>query len=656
MRVVSDNSSDPRQWVIYGTIKQYLPDSQTIYAWNLQDTPLVTLSDGYLSSITTGPTLDRLMRNNANPTSPIYFVDGGKRYRIPWPDMLSAWNFDSRVISGVPPGMYDGLTDAGDLSYAVKDQTGSAIYMMDGANGGGQTAIRQYQDASVFHAWEGDNTGYTTLATSSGFFDSINDAIGSTITTPKVSYNGAEYEIANGTRTQNSTAVSSLYPGSAQAISAMTFKRLPSAGNSTYIVQSVNDSAVYLIDAGVKHHVFANTLRAWGGATTPRTYVNNAFLNTFTTGADLTGYLADVGGQLYLMDDAKITVPTGLDTAYRASGTVLNVSASLGSLLPMSPRVVTGYIIASDSSPVYVLNNTGQKQHMEWPDKVSAWGGYQTGLTVLSPYVVASVTTGASPATYVSDGTNEYYLDNGQKWILPSGVKATWGITATPQLYTDGTLSRIPTAGTLTDKIRDSVGGYYYIRNGAADVTFDPNIADVWGLTGGTLMSPAFVRSNFPQYMLTRFVQSSVPGNSQKFIIDRGNWYSISDAQFANLGGPGSPMMQLNPSLAPNTITAWTYVVVKAGDGSYFVIDGGGKHYFNSNVIRDYWTSNGTITAPLVTNGFVIFYRLEVLSNVLSREVAQRSIREKVVQNVVFCLPQHSISTMLHTNPSLMNC
>ncbi|HMH69908.1 MAG TPA: hypothetical protein VK502_00770 [Candidatus Saccharimonadales bacterium] len=606
MRVISDNSSDPRQWVIYGNIKQHLPDAETIYAWGLQDTPLTTLSAGYIDSVATGPNLDRVFRLNEAGNYALYFADGGKRYRVPWADMLSAWNIGGRTVSSVPVGLYNTPKDTGDLNYAIKPQSSSTIYMMDGANGGGQTVIRPYQNADMFHAWEGDNATYTTIADSSGFFDTINDAIGGSITTPKISYSGSEYEVANGSKTHNTGTVGALYPGTAQPVSAMTARRIPTIGTSKYIVKSVNDSAVYLIDNGVKHHIlWSSTLKAWGGSDVGITYVNDAFMATFTPGSDILGYLVDTGGKLYLMDDARINVPTGLDAAYRNSGSVFAASTNLGAALPLSPRSVTGYVIGAGTSPAYVLDNSGKKRHMEWADKVTAWGGYQAGLTVLSPYVVNDMATAASPSTYVSDGTSEYFLDDGKKWILPSNVKTLWGITGTPQVYSDGTLSRLPTAGTLSEKIRDTSGGYYYIRNGAANVSYDSNIGEIWGLDTSTVVTPAFIRNNFPQYMLTRFVRSSVPGDNRKFIIDRGVWYAISDTQFANVGGPGSPMMQLNPALAPTTITDWTAVVVKAGDGSYFVIDGGGKHYFDNTYIRDYWTNNRTITAPLVTNGFV---------------------------------------------------
>jgi hypothetical protein len=604
-RVISDNTSDTRQWVVYGNIKQYLASSQVIYAWGLENTSLITMPAAQLAAIPTGPSLDVLSRLNTNPNSPVYFMDGGVHYLIPWPNMMSAWNLGGRTISNVSPGLFNLSTNGASLSYAVKDPSSTSIYMLDGANSSGQTVIRPYANTAMFQAWEGDAATYTTLDTNSGFFSNLNQAIGATITTTKVSYNGNNYQVANGYKMlEPSTATDALYPGSAQPISAMTAARLPTNGTVTYIAQATDDSAVYLIDNGVKHHIlWSSTFDAWGGNITTVTPVNDAFLATIPSGSDISSYFANDNGQLYIMDGAKMTGPTALTTAYTNAGAVLDISSALDSLLPSTAAVATGYIIPQNESPVYMLDNSGQLRHLLYGDSVTAWGGYQAGLTVLPDYIVAGMTQAASPSNYVSDGSQEYYLDNGEKWILPPSIKTDWGITGTAQVYSDGTLSRIPTGGTLTASIRDTTGGYYYMRNGVADVTFDPNIAQAWGITGGDLMSPRFIPSNFSEYMLTRFVQSSTDGSL--YVVDGGNWYQLSTAQFNNLGGPGSPMTILPTADAPNSITAWTSVIVKGSNGTYYVIDGGSKRTFNNPVILNWWTNNQTLSVPTVTNGFL---------------------------------------------------
>jgi len=466
--------------------------------------------------------------------------------------------------------------------------------------------LRKYQDATTFHSWEGDDAAYTTLDAASGYFGNINQAVGAVLTSSKISYGGNTYEAVNGSRylLPNAAAVS-LYPGTAQAVSATTFQRLPDAGTATYLVRGATDPAVYLIDAGVKYHVTgSNILRAWGGARIATTIVNNALTSTFTTGGDIAHYTADDHGQLYVMDGTKITVPTALDAAYRSSTTVFSVSSNLASLLPSAGVTATGFIIPTGDAPVYLIDNSGKLRHM-FSSQLSGWGGRQSGITTLSSYIVDDMAKVASPDTYVSDGGQEYYLDNGKKWILPGAIKTAWGVTASPQVYSDGTLDRLSVGGTLTDKIRDDVGGYYYIRGGIAYVTGDRFIGDAWGLSGGMQMSANFASANLPLYMLARFVKSTTPSDGRTFVVDGGNWYSVSDDQLANIGGSDASFTYLPTADAPNSVTTWTSVVVKSSDSTYYVIDGGGKRTIPNKTILDSWTNSETTTVPTVSDGFL---------------------------------------------------
>ena len=88
---ISDDPNDLRQWVIYGTIKQYVPGADIKRAWNLPESPTV-FSASYLNSIPTGPNLDRLFIINGGST--YYFVDNGKRYQLPTLDYFNTWNLN----------------------------------------------------------------------------------------------------------------------------------------------------------------------------------------------------------------------------------------------------------------------------------------------------------------------------------------------------------------------------------------------------------------------------------------------------------------------------------------------------------------------------------------------------------------------------------
>lgn len=602
VKAISDDPNDLRQWVIYANIKQYIPDGQTVNAWGLGDVPLTTMPASRLAAISTGPNLGRLMVLN-DGSQTIYFVDGGKRYKIPWMTLFQVWNFPGQVVSGVSPALFLLPSDGGDMSFSVKDPNSTTVYMLDGGNSNGQTVLRPYQNSALMAAWEGSSANYMTVSTD--YFATIDDAIGLTLSNTKVRYGTSLFQIVGGKRLPVNSPIQSLYPGSDQFISGATLARLPIS--SQWVTQLVKGSgpSVYLVDGGQKYQIlWPDSLNAWSVPGQTIVTVNDSFLDLLTTGSSIGGYLADVGGQLYIIDHVKTAVPAALDTAYRNSGTVFNASASLMSLYPTSGGTPTGVIKASKSPAVYMLDNSGKRRHLEWSDKVSAWGGYRLGVTALSDYIVNSMGTDIPPSTFVSDGTTNYLLDDGLRWSVSASAKTAWGL-GTPQTYTDGTLSRLTTVGALDMKVSDGKGGYFLVRNGTAYGTADSNIAQEWDIENAPVMSPRAIPANLPVFMLTRFVKSNMGGDNRTFVIDDGNWYNAPAAQLANLGGVGVPTMSLDPALAPNTITDWQSVVVKSLIGTHYVIDGGGKRFFNHPTIQNQWTNNGAITIPTVTDGFL---------------------------------------------------
>lgn len=598
--VKSDDPNDLRQWVIYGTIKQYVPDSQTIYAWGLQNVPLGTMSGATLGSISTGPNLDRLMRINGG--SVLYFVDAGHRYRVPT-NLFDAWNFGGVTISSVSAGLGNLPSDAGYLSDEVKDPASSDIYMMDGG-GGGPTIIRKFASEDVRLAWDGNNASYNTISTD--YWNVIKNAIGTALTGTKISYGGSEFQSIQGYRFDQPASVAPLYPGAAQPVSLATYNRLAPAGPMSHMIRSASGPTVYMMDAGTKHQVlWPDLLSAWTTPSTRIIIVNDAYLNLLTAGSAVNTYFASVSGQMYIVDGGqKTTVPSALNTAYSNVTTPFTASSTLMGLFPTNSAQATGFIKGRNSPAIYLLDNSGKLRHLEWADKVSSWGGYNNGITTVSDSIMSSFSTTTSPQIFVTDGTTNYVLDNGQKYSVSSTVKSQWGL-GTPQTFTDGTLSRLPNGGTLGSDFRAG-NGYFIVRGGASYGTADVLIADAWGLMDPSkpTYTPAIL-GLLPNYMLTRYVASNQSGDSRTFLVDNGQWYNLPAAAQANLGVAGQPKMALDPANAPNTITDWTSSIVKNNQNLYFVIDSGGRWVFTNQSIQDHWTNFEQLNVPVVTNGFI---------------------------------------------------
>jgi hypothetical protein len=601
IRAKADNcSSGCPQYVIYGGLKQYIPSSQILNAWGLTDekAPLISVDASYLASLPTGPNLDRLMRLNTSPGY-LYFVDGGNKYLVTTNYQLEAFNLTGLNTSYVSTGLFNLPVGNGNMKFSVKHPSNSNIYMVDGISGG-QTVLRQYASDAVYKAWEGETATYNTFSTD--FFDSIDNAIGASLTHTKITHSGAEHQVVNGHRMSQPAAYSTLFPGTAQSVLSTTYNRLVPFSSVSYLVRSVSSPALYLIDGGVKRHIlYPELITAWAYPGAGYHVLNDAYVDLIPTGDSISGYIADTGSQLYLMGGNKITIPTVLDDAYRLSSTVHTVSTELMSLYPTASSQASGFIKGFNTPQVYLLDNSGKRRHIEWSDKLELLGGNSPIITQVNDSLISNIATAASPNVFVTDGTDEYIIESGKKALVTPSIKADWGFTGA-QLYSDGTLDRFESGGTLDNELRGN-GGYFLIRGGIAYGTADLNIAKVWDLDTATVRNPKLISNYLRYFMLTRFVRSST--DNRVFAVSEGNWYNLSNAHLVNLGGVNAPKMILDPALAPNSITEWPSVVVKTSSNEFHLIDNGGKRTLPSGMIKDQWTNFGNIGAVTVDEGFL---------------------------------------------------
>jgi len=595
---IAFDPSTNAQYLLFGGLKQAIPDPETKIAWGIQSYPLVSMSTSYLSSLPSGPNLDRLTRLNTSDNT-VFFMDGGKRYRVMSQSMFDSWNFGAMPITNVPPALFYNAVDGGELSYSFKGPSSETLYTPDGSDANGQTVIRPYSNNIVQKAWEGDNSSYIQLSAS--YFNRIDNVAGSTITSTKIINNGREYQVVDGGKMYQPNPIASLYPSTAQTVSNVTLNRLVDKGNASHLIRAANDNTVYMVDNQTKRPVAnPNVLAAWTPQGSVVRIVNSSYIALLPNGQYLDKYASDSAGQIYIMHGTKSAVPSSLSGAYQGLVTTA-ITSQLMSLFSSSSSTLTGYLRGNNTPEVYLLDNSGNKRHIDGGDKATLMGAFNTGITLMPDSLVNTIPTASSPKLFVSDGSREYVIEGGKKHIVSTAVKNDWGLKE-PQVYSDGTLNRFETGQDLVSKLRDG-NNYYLVKGGRGFLTTDINIADTWSIKDAPQMNQLLIKNQIYFYMLTRFVRSTT--DSRLFVIDNGNWYNLSQSQFSNLGGLGAPIMGLEPISAPNTISDWTSIVVKDSVGKHYIIDGGTKKDFRSAVIQNHWTNDGQLVVPTTTNGFL---------------------------------------------------
>lgn len=588
---IADNG-DPRQWVIHNGIRQHVASAEIINAWGLDDVSLVTLDDQYLGSFPEGPQLGRLMRPNTS--SDIYFVDGGKCYKVSSAEMMAAWGFSAAAVSNVTIDLSRVPTNAGNLKYSLKKNSAADNYLVDGGT------LRRYSSDNIFAAWEGDTTTSTPI--SDDYFNAMPS--GTEINSTKVSAGSGqtEYQVVAGQKLAQSADVAALYPGSAvPGITAATINRLITSAPASQFIRAYNSGTVYMVDGGTKHAVSSiEVLRAWGVGVSPLVnVVTPGNLDVLTTGTPLNSFQADVSGQLYLMDGRKIVVSSSLDSAYRKSGQVFSASQSLLNLSPTA-AAATNFIKGFNTPAVYLMDSTTLR-NIGSPNQLNLWNGASSVISV-SEYVLDQFgAPGSGVGAHISDSSgNEYVIESGILHRVSPSVKTQWQL-GSPVVLAAATIARWPVGADLSTGMQNP-GHFYIVIKGVAYMSVDTNIASVWSLDPAMapIVNSGLVQEFLPINMLTRFVRSST--DTRLFIVDGQTLYHLSPEHAGNFGiGSTTPMMSLDPS-GLSSATWSSAVVSNSGLGS-FVIDGGGKRSFPNVTVQNWWTSGASV--PSVTSGFI---------------------------------------------------
>ncbi len=603
---IADNGN-PTQYILFDGIKQAIPDTGVKIAWGLQNSSLVTMPASYLASITSGPTLDRLTSLSTSDQT-VYFMDGGKHYRVTSQNLFNAWNFGTKPITRVPPSLFYLSQEGGYLTYSVKNASSPALYMVDGPNSSGQVVLRQYASPDVYHTWEGDADNYTTL--SDDYFGQMDNAIGSPLTgyTIKTASDASQYQVVAGQKLYLSGAMAAVFNQPYQTISQLTLDRLVTSSPVTNFVRlSGTNATIYMVDNGQKYPISSvPILLAWSlSGNSPTTNITSqAYLNLLASGSALNTVEADVAGQLYLMDGKKIAVPANLDSAYR-TGSVFSSSAALMNLYSQAANA-TDFVKGFGTPSVYLMDNAS-KRHITNSTAYQLWNGTRNEpLTIISDSTLNQLPTGGDIASnFVNNGSANYALDNGMYYSVTASVASDWGYGA-PATIDPTTLSRFTNSNsTLSSKVR-SGSAYYLVKYGKSHITFDTNLASIWGIDlSGPNLSQNFINTATSSDPLTIFVRSTDTTDTRIFVADSGaKLYPLNSVQQVQNYGYSSPanMLQFTPSDLGSYDTSVSAQNIMKNTTNYAVLDGGVKRSFDSTATKDKWVLTGDTNALNVSD------------------------------------------------------
>lgn len=603
--ILAKSSTSSAQYVIYNGLKQLIPSTEIKVAWGLENTPLETVDQAYIDSLTVGPNLDIVFRINSGVD--LFMADSGKRYKILSPDMLKTWKLDGKAISNVPTGLGITPTDAGTLSFSVRKSGTQAMYMLDGLNSLSQTNLRQYQSPDVLYAIEGNSVSITTV--SSNLFSTIDDSILPMLQATKVAYNSKEYQLLSGQRLFQSNNIAPLYPGVAEVISDITFQRLVPSSDATPFVRSNNSPDVYMVDAGIRYHVQdPELLTEWLGTSFNVNIVNQGYISLISkSNLPLTSNIAVKGSEAYVLAGGKkLLIPFELRTAYTSS-VYFSSSVALMNAYPSGIEVVSRFVRNASTKSMSLLDNSGNLRYLSSPVIAELWGVNTAYVINLPPKTIENFSSAEILSTYVTDGTDFYTILNGKRSKLTSNQAKAYNM-GTAQSITDGTIESLPLAMDFSLSSQDS-GKFYKVIGDSLFMTTDPSIGKLWNVGESSADYSKIVASNRPALsMLSPFFNH----NGTNYVVDVNKIYSLTTKDLKNFSTAIPIVTSINPGDTGMGVSPWLSSIFKTNNNKWHVIDKGTLRNFNHPVILNHWTNDQNLFVNITSESFSKLFKIGI--------------------------------------------
>jgi hypothetical protein len=601
-----------------GRDKRWIPGTDVLDAWGLQNYNIQVLSAGAWNALPTLPQISRVVNGSAN----VYFMDNGESHYIPSQAMWNVWGLGATtqvgddtigsIPSGGTLGRYMQVTGVSN-----SDPNYGKVWLADDGS------INYVPNPTILGNWSFDQPVDLTYV-SEAFLDSKTQGPNLSST---VSAGGKDYQLIAGYGYAfPSTAVATDWGATSfVSINSDPLDFIYTQTASPLVeTSSSGGGTVYLMDNGELRGIpTADLLSDWGyGSQWNITRVDPSYLSGLSTLANVS-YIAEDSStnNVYVLDGAKHLVPNAnVQAAWTTSGqTIDNTYAdNTLSLLPSGANAGT-IVQQTGNGRVYVLNR-GKLLYVPDYNTLDAWGYTGSNLMFVGSSLMDQLTSntgGTVPnaSTYVYDGTTDYLFDHGTKHSVSTGMATQWALSS-PVTVDPTTTTRMTTAGALASFA--SVGSNTYLMDQG---TLRPvgSYSDAWGASGGNtvaLTSNYFGIGGGPGSYL---VQGA--GSGQVFLLSGAQKYYINTFdKLIALGYPGVPV-------EPISATALTDFTQNSNNASIFVNDGSGNNYLLDAGSKQPFANTAAQAAWGSTSGTQITLSPSILAHMATLSAATQTAR-----------------------------
>lgn len=567
--------------------KHYILSGEVMQNWGLEDLDIQTVSESYLNSIPSGSNVGTLLKDDWEN---YFVVENGKLHYIRDSSYLNLWGLtkgDAVQSLGVVRSL-DAGTWLGRF-IQLEGQPSSSYWLLDNGK------RHLISDPSMLYQWRYTNDQLTTVSTS--FLNSI--PIDNTDVSAYASNGTSEYIIDSGRKLLLNSQTKSAYYGSLTPTiyNNITLSFLPEEVATPFVAQT-STGHWYMLESGRKHYVMSSWLaEIWGKSPMiPPTRLSDSFMSSLIDSGNLTYLVQTTNPTAYwLIDKTKKYIPDSIIATAWLGENATPPIYSIESLSRLQQSAnATNVIKSPDSNYSYVLN-AGKKHYLSTTYANQAWG---IGTTQTSSQIVNAIPEGVFVAQTVLDKNNNAYLLAGsKKYPINQDFKSTWGVTDKTIKINDLLLARYETSSTLKAFIR--IGATSYVMTSTGVKIPISRYADTYNTS--TLSETILDVDYFPTGEDASYlVKSNEPGINQIWFVNGGKKLPLTFPEQVTMGylSRGVQPTTLDPStiaLFPNDQTIFSPLIQRPGSGIKLLNFGTSLGFPDATTLTSYISSNGVM-------------------------------------------------------------
>lgn len=455
-------------YLSYGDSYYAIPSSSAIRAWGLQGQKITTINSSQLSSLTQGPSLDRIVKFGSDAT--VYLVDQGYMYPAPSWSLLNAYGYSSGDLKSYSDVNLKSMLNAQSSLTALARQSDGSIYFVDTG------AKHIFPNPSTF------STKASLLAGTTQYRNFSDDLINSIPNGYPILLDGATVKASDGASIYlyDNDKLWGFTPDSWTAwgkkldfqFSKSSLASLESGGTTPLLITDGTNN--YIVSGGKKYKFSDTDQTKWGLDDVDFQQVSAQSLSRLTNGSGATTLVREPSGGVYVVDGGeRIGIPSMAD--FNGLGlnwsNVLNLSNQAINLVPNNGKFsfTPGSLIRMPSGGVYVINGGDVAYTIPSMDMFNSYGFSWKKVRNFNTSALAGYTTQAL-ARLIQTPDNKYYLADSGKLLLVSTAaygSSQYNFTdATKTTLSAAVLSGLKKSGSLTQFVKGSGATVYKIMNG----------------------------------------------------------------------------------------------------------------------------------------------------------------------------------------------